>query len=201
MADAGLTHSRVVAFLKVVLPLAALALLSTLFLFARNIEPTANIPFAQIDLEERARDQQITAPYIAGKNNRGDLVALTASTAKPDPEDAGRIFVNKLDARIDLKEGQRVTFSSEDGLVDNTQQKVSLIGGVLILTSTGYSVRTENLTASLAELSAVAESKIEAMGPLGEFTAGGMRLAPDPETKEPHLFFTNGVKLLYTPKG
>lgn len=201
MADVGLTHSRVVAFLKVVLPLAALALLSTLFLFARNVEPTANIPFAQLELEERARDQQITAPYIAGKNKRGDLVALTASTAKPDPDNAARIFVNKLDARIDLIGGQQVTFSSEDGLVDNAEQQASLMGGVLILTSTGYSVRTDSLTASLAELKANADSKIEATGPPGDFTAGAMRLGPDPETGEPHLFFTNGVKLVYTPKG
>ncbi len=201
MAELGLTHSRVVAFLKVVLPLSALALLSTLFLFARNVDPTANIPFAQIDLEERARDQQITAPYIAGKNNRGDLVALTASTAKPDPENAARIFVNKLDARIDLVGGQQVTFSSEEGLVDNAQQQASLMGGVLILTSTGYSVRTKSLTTSLSELRAEAENKIEATGPPGDFTAGAMQLGPDPMSDEPHLFFTNGVKLVYTPKG
>lgn len=201
VAQDGLTYSRVVAFLKVVLPLAALALLSTLFLFARNGTPTSTIPFAQVDLEKRARDQQITAPYIAGKNKRGDLIALTASTARPDPDNATRILVNKLDARIDLVGGQRVTFSSENGMVDSGDQLAMLAGGVLILTSTGYSARTQTLTTSMSELLAETDDRIEATGPLGDFTAGAMRLSPDPETGEPYLVFTNGVKLVYTPKG
>lgn len=201
MADGGLTYSRAVAFLKVVLPLAALALLSTLFLFARNVEPTSLIPFARIDIEERAREQQITAPYIAGKNNRGDLIALTASTAKPDQENIARTYVKKLDARIDLIGGARVTFSSATGMVDNEAQMVDLSGGVLILTSTGYSIKTEALTSSLSELSARAEGTITANGPPGEFTAGAMQLASDPVTGEAYLFFTNGVRLVYTPEG
>jgi len=201
VAEDGLTYSRVVAFLKVILPLAALAILSTLFLFARNVDPTSSIPFAQIDLEERARDQQITAPYIAGKNQRGDLIALTASTARPDPDNATRILVNKLDARIDLVSGQRVTFSSENGTIDNADQMAVLTGGVLILTSTGYSARTSTLTTSLSELLAETNKQIKATGPPGDFTAGAMRLSPDPQTGDPHLVFTNGVKLIYTPKG
>ena len=201
MAQRGLTYSQVVSFLKVVLPLAALALLSTMFLFAQNIEPVAVIPFAQIDLEERARQQRITAPYISGKNDRGDLVALTASTAKPDPEKAGLFHVNKLDARIDLISGARVTFSSESGLIDNTDQRVELTGGVLILTSTGYSIKTKSLVSSFSELSALANGKISASGPPGEFTAGAMQLVPDSTTGDAHFLFTNGVNLVYMPKG
>ena len=40
-------YSRMIAFLKVLLPLMALALLSTLFLLSQNTEPMASIPFAE----------------------------------------------------------------------------------------------------------------------------------------------------------
>lgn len=196
----GLTYSRTVSLLKVVLPLAALALLSTLFLFARSIEPTTAIPFAKIDLEERAREQRITAPFISGKTSRGDRMTLSASTAKPDPDNMSRAFVEKLDARIDLISGTRVTYSSAAGVVDTGENQVDLSGGVLILTSTGYAVRTSSLTFSMNKLYAKADSKITANGPPGEITAGAMILTTDEKTKAAHLFFTNGVKLVYTPK-
>ena len=52
-------HTRIVGWLKIGLPLAALAILSTLFLLSRRIEPADDLPFAQVELEDRARRQQI----------------------------------------------------------------------------------------------------------------------------------------------
>ena len=46
MAMGGMTYSRMIAWLKILLPLAALVLLSTLFLFARPRNPIATLPFA-----------------------------------------------------------------------------------------------------------------------------------------------------------
>ena len=56
MAAAGIAYSRFVALAKVVLPLAALRLFATLFLIARQIDPDAAIPFAEVDVEQFARD-------------------------------------------------------------------------------------------------------------------------------------------------
>ena len=55
MNGADNVHSRVVGWLKILLPLAALALLSTLFLFSRGSDPTANLPFSETELNEIAR--------------------------------------------------------------------------------------------------------------------------------------------------
>ena len=60
-------HSRLVAILKVALPLIALALLSTLFLFSRKIDPEDAIPYATVDVEDRLRDA--TALATAGPDN------------------------------------------------------------------------------------------------------------------------------------
>ncbi|MBL9052753.1 MAG: hypothetical protein JNN02_03385, partial [Tabrizicola sp.] len=43
-------HTRVVTWLKVLLPLAALAILSTLFLLADQINPDDALPFAEVDV-------------------------------------------------------------------------------------------------------------------------------------------------------
>ncbi len=61
MATYDNTYSRVVAWLKILLPLLALAILSTLFLVARTIDPAQNIPYADVDIDEldaRTADRQ-----------------------------------------------------------------------------------------------------------------------------------------------
>ena len=54
--------SRLVAALKVLLPLAALAILSTLFLVSNRINPEDALPYADVDVEARLREPRITAP-------------------------------------------------------------------------------------------------------------------------------------------
>jgi len=85
MAQSFATYSRVVAWLKVIFPLSALALLSTLFLFARSIDPEQSIPFADVDVKELAREPRITAPEFSGMTADGAAITISAATAKTDP--------------------------------------------------------------------------------------------------------------------
>jgi lipopolysaccharide export system protein LptC len=57
-------YSRTIAFLKVLLPLTALAILATLFLLSRSEDTVATIPFAEDDVSSRTRDQQVTRPFL-----------------------------------------------------------------------------------------------------------------------------------------
>ena len=57
-------RARLIGAMKLALPLAALALLSTLFLFARTVNPEGALPIATVNLSERARDEQLTLPRI-----------------------------------------------------------------------------------------------------------------------------------------
>ena len=58
------SYSRFVALTKVILPIIALGILSTLFLFSRNIDPTQSIPYADVDVEGLAREQQIGRAHV-----------------------------------------------------------------------------------------------------------------------------------------
>ena len=58
------TYSTVVSWAKIILPLVALGLLSTLFLFSRTPDPNRAIPFAAVDVEELAREQPATFDVV-----------------------------------------------------------------------------------------------------------------------------------------
>ena len=54
-------HTRLVGWLKVALPLTALAILSTLFLVARRIDPEAALPYAEVDVRFSERPEGSTS--------------------------------------------------------------------------------------------------------------------------------------------
>lgn len=193
------SYSRLVAWLKILLPLAALGLLSTLFLISRGSDPGDTIPFAEFDIEQRARDQGVTAPSFAGATDSGDLVTFTAGTARPDPENRNRALASDIAARIELKEGGEVRFSADSGTLDQRADMARLIGGVTVTSSTGYRVLTEDLVTGIENLRAESGGPIEAEGPPGRFSAGRMVMESDPASGHVHLVFTDGVKLVYDP--
>ncbi|KRS11281.1 hypothetical protein XM53_16995 [Roseovarius atlanticus] len=200
MATTDNFYSRLVAWMKIILPLTALGLLSTLFLISRHIDPTKSIPIAEIDLEQRAQDQGATNAAFAGVTGGGDEVMITAETARPSPENPRLINAEDITATMQLVSGTVVTVTSDRGNMDQSDLDASLIGNVKIDTTTGYKVTTERLDARLDVLHAETPGPVSGVGPPGDLTAGRMVLTGDEETGQAHLVFTDGVKLVYTPQ-
>ena len=192
-------YSRMIAFLKVLLPLMALALLSTLFLLSRNTEPMASIPFAEAEVNERMRDQQITGPFFSGSTEQGDQISFSAGKIGV-ADGNGRVTANDISAQIDLSSGARLVFFADLGEVDIANDTSILSGKVLITTSTGYKINSERLVSAMTSLNMESPDKIIAKGPLGTFSAGSMRLTLSEKTKFTQMIFTNAVKLIYDPK-
>jgi len=201
MAVADNAYSRLVAWLKILLPLAALAILSTLFLFSRVIDPTQAIPFAEVDVEALARDPRINTPDFAGVTEDGAALTIKAESARPDPINKGSATALKPILVIETPDGVRTEISAELGMIDNAAGTVLLQGAVQLMTTLGYRVETSAISASLDRTSVMTDGQISATGPLGALTAGKMELVlADPASNTYVLMFTQGVKLVYDPE-
>ncbi|MGH1454850.1 MAG: LPS export ABC transporter periplasmic protein LptC [Paracoccaceae bacterium] len=199
MAQYDSGYSRLVAWLKVILPLAALALLSTLFLLSRSVAPVSQIPFSKVDLQERAKDQQLTRPSFAGATEKGDLIRFTAESVRPDSELNGRALAISPSAQIDLLGGAVIAFKANEGEVDQAEDEARLRGDAVLTSSTGYTVRTQEIVSGMEHVRAHTPGPVAGEGPPGSFSAGRMDLTTNPETGAAHLVFTGGVHLIYEP--
>ena len=193
-------YSRIVGWLKILFPLAALAILSTVFLLSRGRESNNIIPYSRVDLQERMEEGIVSNPHFSGATSGGDLITFTAKTAKPNPDDNSQAQAEQLSARIDLSSGTRITFASDAAQLDTTQETAWLTGGVTVVSSTGYDLQTDSLHTSMREIDAETDGPISGTGPAGSLDAGKMILTSDPATKDAHLLFTNRVKLIYQPQ-
>lgn len=201
MAGRDNSYSRFVAWAKVVLPLGALGLLATLFLIARQIDPDAAIPFADVDVEQFAREARIGAPQFSGVTEDGAIVSLTAAVARPDPSAPGRMTAETLSAAFEMPDGSRITAVSARGAVDGPGEQITMAGGVEVTSSTGYRVLAEVLEAALDRTRLrSAGGPVVAEGPPGRIDAGALEISQKPGAEGGYvLVFKDGVRLVYQP--
>ncbi len=195
LVDSG--YSRFVRFAKVIFPLLALGLLSTLFLFSRSLDPNDAIIISDIDVEKIAREQILAGPRFSGITSDGSEIIVAANSARPDPQDQRKLTAEQITATLSTRPGISYEMIATGGVYDGGSNVLSLSDGVEITTSDGYTLTTDNLTANLRVTALDAPSKITGMAPSGKIEAGNMTLRQSSDTLI--LEFQNGVKLVYQP--
>lgn len=193
-------YSRLVSWLKVLFPLIALALLSTLFLLSRAIDPQATIPFAETEVQDRLRDQQVTGPFYSGTTDEGDLISFSSETLTTPRGQAGTNEAKDLRVVLDLQSGAQIVLDAARAKVDAAADRAELAGNIRVTTSTGYRILSDLMTSNLTTLDITSPGPVEATSPAGEITAGAMTISNQQNTAKSQMLFTKGVKLVYTPQ-
>jgi lipopolysaccharide export system protein LptC len=192
-------HSRLVIWLRILLPLAALAVMSTLFMVSRPVNPEDAIPYASVDVADRLRDPRLTGPTFAGMTQDGAALTFKADTALPGvPGSALAGQARNLSGLIETPDGVRTDVAAALATMDDANRVVSLTGGVTLHNSTGYQVKAAGLTLSLDRTRMETAGAVDATGPLGQVHAGKLLITKDASGLY-KLDFTEGVRLLYQP--
>lgn len=188
----GGAYTRFVTLAKILLPLIALMLLSTLFLLSRAPGTEPDIPYAE--LEAIARRQGISQPDVALVTEGGLRVVAGARRVSLDG-DGSR--AEDLRLTLTTPAGAVTHISAENGQLDSVKRSARLEGLARIDTSTGFSMETVGLSVELAQGRVTSDGALALRAPFGELTAG--RLLIEPSGDGQRLLFHNGVRLLYIP--
>lgn len=199
-----MTYSRFVAWMKVLLPLVALGVLSTIFLVARGLETDDNIPFADVDVDALVREQRITAPAYAGMTGDGTAITVEAEHATPEAGNPARAIAEKLRARLAAKDGTTFDAEALRGQVDSAAGTFGLDGGIRLTGSDGLEVTAPSLTGSLKRSELTVDGPLTARAAFGELTAGRMTLRRNDAATDGNdrfrLVFGEGVQMIYRPQ-
>jgi lipopolysaccharide export system protein LptC len=198
MVVADNLHSKLVGWSKIILPLAALGLLSVLFMFARDTGPPPEISFAEI--EAMARDQRISAPRFSGVTEDGSVVAISAQSAKPVIGKPETFSIDRVVAHMDNPDGSSVDITATSGEVNGHANKARFYGLARMETSSGYQMETNALTAELDTGIITSDGLVEIHAPFGELTAGQVTLQITTDEVGQQVLFTRGVRLIYRPQ-
>ncbi len=191
-------HSRLVYWLKVTLPVIALAILSTLFLLARHVDFDGDLPFARVELDRMANDPRLTNPEFSTMTADGAAIRVAADVARPGAATGDPVTLERPVAVYQPKSTNRLSLAADGGVYDGTGGQMTMDGHVLIATADGYRMTAARLVASLTATDLVADGPVVTDGPMGRIDAGGLRLTDVAGTN--HLVFNGGVKLVYKTK-
>ena len=193
-------YSRMVALLKVSLPLIALGILSTLFLVSRAVDPPSTIPFADSEVQERLTNQQVTGPLYTGMSANGDQIEFIAETVVNSPDDVGTNISQNVDVTVDYASGLRATLEANTAETNMSEDRSRLIGDVKIVTSHGYELESELLLVRMTTPDIFSPGPVTGHTPVGPVDAGTMHYFVTEGSEGAQLVFTKGVKLIYLPQ-
>ncbi len=191
-------YSRMVQLFKVLLPLAAIFLLATVFLLSRSIETNVSVPFSREAIDERLSDQVITNPDYKGVTRKGEEVRVEARRANQG-RDGADPTATEINGRFGLSNGGEITMISNSGTIRPDKGTATFVGDVVITTTDGMQLTTDLLNTSLDEIRGNTPGQVDGTGPIGEFTAGRMTFGTEKTDGPVHILFTDGVKLIYEP--
>ena len=197
-ADDHNFHSQLVGWAKIILPLCALGLLSTLFLFARSTTEPSDTTLAEI--EAIAREQRVSAPEFSGVTDSGAVVVIAARSARPDATQPDTVSVDEMRMQMNNPDGSQLEVTATLGEVDGRNRIARFLGLARLETSTGYQMETNGLIAELDSGVVTSDGLLEIRAPLGQLTAGKVTFQVGPENTAQQMLFTNGVRLLYQPQ-
>ncbi|SFR54881.1 lipopolysaccharide export system protein LptC [Yoonia tamlensis] len=191
-------YSQIVSLAKIILPIGAVGLLSTLFLFARAPgEPT------QIDLTEVAeiaREQRLSAPRFSGVTDDGVILNISARAARPSPTNPSVVITEEMRLQMDNPDGSNIRVATTSGELDGPERTARFLGLARLETSTGYLMETNEITAVLDTGVITSNGYLEIRAPYGELSAGKVTIQMADGGTVQQILFTNGVKLIYTPQ-
>ncbi|WP_373354910.1 hypothetical protein [Pseudoroseicyclus sp. CXY001] len=186
-------YSIFVSWSKIALPLIALGLLSTLFLFTRHEAP-GEVPFAEV--EKIAREQRVASPSYAGVAQDGSAIAIAADEIRPDTGGEEAFTILRPRAQVDAADGTGLTITAGTGRLDLTARRAELTGLARLTTTNGYRMETEGVTADLATGQIESLGRLAVQAPFGMIEAGALSWGGRGAGK---LVFSGGVRLLYDP--
>jgi lipopolysaccharide export system protein LptC len=193
-------HSRLVAILKVLLPLVALGMLAALFLIQTEDELGSGVVFSEGDIAALGEGLRVTNPTFSGMTEDDDRFRFQAEEVIPDAAPPTRADITALTGRIDFVDGRAVEVASRTAELDLSRNRLELVGEVRVETSDGYVLRAERLGVDLDTGLLEAGDTVTTEGPPGTITSGTMRIEPPQGAGEDRRFsFGNGVRLVYDP--
>jgi lipopolysaccharide export system protein LptC len=198
MADTDNRYSIFIGWAKIILPLAALGLLSTIFLFSRQSDQGEGIPFSEI--AAIANEPRISNPTFAGLADDGSVVSLRAAEIRPDPDQPDSFGVTGVRLSVTATDGSEVQVSAGAGHIDGAGRVARFTDLVRLTSSTGYAMETTGARADLRSGTVETEGPLAVQAPFGRLDAGRLVIAADPDGQGTRLLFQDGVRLLYEPQ-
>lgn len=189
-------YSRFVGLMKLVLPLAALAVVSLVIAWPHldTTDLRFRVGFSVMPFSDAENPSMLNPRYI-GADRDNQPFSLTADLARHLPGPGTRVELEMPKADITTREGVWLVLTAENGVYVREAKTLDLAGKVNLFHDQGYEFRTDRARVDLETGSASGNDPVEGQGAFGHLTANGFHLFDKGRT----ILFKGKSKLTFYP--
>ena len=179
----GDRYSRVVAFLKRLLPMIGAALLLLVAAWPRLVPlfETVKLTVSGIDLRG-ARELNMLNPRYAGTDRLNRPYVITAAVGHQLPNRSDLMSLEKPRAEMIVHGGATVVLTAATAMYQSQPQLLDLFGDVTLTHQNGSRFVTQRAHANLANETAEGNVPVEGHGPSGDIWGQGFRILDKGDT-------------------
>ncbi len=164
-------YTRFVSFMKWALPFAAGILILLAFLLPALEDEGQTINLEYLKVSQQDSQLTMTNPRFLSSDKGNQQFVVTADSATQIDPPKRVVALKNLQADITLKDGQWISLSAPDGILDLDTKIMDLTGGIEIFSDTGDQINAPDMRADLEAKEFFSPSGLKGHGPLGDIEA------------------------------
>jgi len=172
-AAAGSSHDRLIAALRILLPVAVGVLAAFLALAPLTVGRDISFVLSKDRVDVAKERMRVTRATYRGENSKGEAFTLDAASAVQATSRDPIVHLTRLDATIQLQDGP-ATIRANQGRYDMDNQNIAIDGPVRLDSADGYHITTRDVFVDMDERMAHSRAPVDGTTPLGHFSADRM---------------------------
>ena len=195
MPTLKISYSNTVFYLKLTLVFLGLFALVLIFLSAKKLDPSTEIPFAK-DIDFATLDDGLTKPIFSSMTNSGDELRISADQII-STEKKNTAFIKSAVLRVFSDSRSNLFLSSDTALLDKGKKNLTFSENVVLRTDNHMEITAPEIFTALDETLIKANGPIKGLFGSSKLEAGQLDIFREDKSSNLVISFTKGVKMVY----
>jgi len=167
----ALRYSRFVAFMRSVLPLAAVVLVASVVAYSIIPRHPDKMSVTMKSSGNVANDLTMTKVVFTGTDDKGNHFTVTSAEVVQDPKNQHRAELKKVQADMEFNNASWMSASASRGFIDSDAGSLRLTGGLSIYTDSGYELHAPSADVDTRKDIMEGQQTVTGHGPMGKLSA------------------------------
>ena len=195
MPTLKVSYSNTVFYLKLTLVFLGFFALVLIFLSAKKLDPSTEIPFAK-EIDFATLDDGLTKPLYSSMTNSGDELRISADQVI-SAEDRDTALIKSVILKIFSDSGADVFLSSDTAILNKGKKNLIFSKNVILKTDNKMKITAPEIFTSLDQTLIKADGPVKGLFGSSNIEAGQLNIFRENKSSHLVISFTNGVKMLY----
>ena len=195
MPSIQISYSNTIFYLKLVLFFAGLFAIVLIFLSAKKIELSTEVPFAK-DINVTSLNDGLTKPLHSSITNSGDVLQIAAeqiiSTNKKDTA-----LIKSVSFKVSTDEGSEILLSAEKAIFSKDNKSLTFRENVVLKAADKLRLNSKEIYTALDRTLIKAKGPVRGSLSNTKIDSGQLDIFRESVSSDLVISFTKGVKMIY----